>query len=87
MKPDVILIDQRDNVAIALRDLGKGETIRLPDGRKLLTREEIPRSHKIALQDLAPGERIIKYGEIIGQARDYIERGSWVHTHNLAVED
>ncbi len=83
LKPDAIVINHRDNVAVALRDLSKGEIVHLPDGRDLVVRDEIPHSHKIALEDLSPGDEIVKYGEIIGQAKEHIGRGGWVHTHNL----
>ena len=43
----------------------------------------VPAGHKIALCDLAPGERVIKYGFPIGSATQAILRGSHVHTHNL----
>ena len=45
--------------------------------------ETIPAGHKYALRDIAKGEYIIKYGEIIGRATQDIEQGEWVHTHNV----
>ena len=33
--------------------------------------------------DIAAGTPILKYGECIGTASAAIERGAWVHTHNL----
>ncbi len=44
---------------------------------------EIPAGHKFALKDIAKGEYIIKYGEIIGRAKTDIYKGEWVHTHNV----
>ncbi len=44
---------------------------------------EIPAGHKYALKDIAKGECIIKYGEIIGRATSDIKAGDWVHTHNV----
>lgn len=44
---------------------------------------QIPRGHKFALQDIACGEDIIKYGCTIGTATEFIPQGSWVHTHNV----
>ncbi len=43
----------------------------------------IPAGHKIALKDIAKGEYVIKYGEIIGRASQDITKGEWVHTHNV----
>ena len=43
----------------------------------------IPAGHKIALTDMAAGEKIIKYGETIGRAAADIRAGEHVHTHNV----
>ena len=45
--------------------------------------EIIPAGHKYALCDIAQGECIIKYGEIIGRATQDIAKDEWVHTHNV----
>ena len=45
--------------------------------------ESIPAGHKYALRDIAKGEYVIKYGEIIGRATTDIKTGDWVHTHNV----
>jgi altronate dehydratase len=87
MKANVIVINPADNVAVALVDIAKGERILLPDGLEFDAVEGIPFSHKIALRDLAAGEQIVKYGEIIGRVKDDVAKGEWVHIHNLAVED
>ncbi len=43
----------------------------------------IPAGHKIAREDIAKGEYVYKYGEIIGVAKTDIKAGEWVHSHNL----
>ncbi|MCQ2399286.1 MAG: altronate dehydratase family protein, partial [Clostridia bacterium] len=43
----------------------------------------IPAGHKVAIRDIKKGEYVIKYGEIIGRAKEDISSGKWVHTHNL----
>ncbi|MBO4323544.1 MAG: UxaA family hydrolase, partial [Clostridia bacterium] len=43
----------------------------------------IPAGHKFALKDIKKGECVIKYGEIIGRAKEDIKKGDWVHTHNV----
>lgn len=45
--------------------------------------EKIPAGHKYALCDIEQGEYVIKYGEIIGRATEKIQKGEWVHTHNV----
>ena len=37
--------------------------------------------HKLALRDIASGEKIIKYGVVIGRATADIPQGAWVHLH------
>ncbi len=44
---------------------------------------DIPAGHKYALRDIKSGEKIIKYGQIIGRAKCDIKQGEWVHTHNV----
>ena len=45
--------------------------------------EKTPAGHKYALKEIAQGEYVIKYGEIIGRATQNIAQGEWVHTHNV----
>jgi len=68
----------QDNVAVALRDLSIGEQI---DGLTLAN--DIPRGHKLALQPIHSGERVIKYAQTIGYAKTDINNGDHLHTHNI----
>ena len=86
MRPNVIVINPRDNVAIALEDIKKGEKVCLSDGREFAALADIPYSHKVALMDIALEAEVIKYGEIIGEAKEAISKGGWIHTHNLDIE-
>lgn len=52
-------------------------------GVSLDGKEGIPAGHKFALKDIAAGEYVVKYGEIIGRATQNITKGEWVHTHNV----
>ncbi len=56
-----IKINPSDNVAVALKDLSKGEVV---EGVTLSM--DVPRGHKIVLQDLKAGENVVKYGFPIG---------------------
>jgi altronate hydrolase len=82
----VIQLSPGDNVAIARVPLAAGALIRTA-ARELRTTESIPEGHKMAVQDIAPGESIVRYGSPIGLARVAIRAGEHVHTHNLAFED
>ncbi|MGI5877336.1 MAG: UxaA family hydrolase [Christensenellales bacterium] len=82
-KPKTLLIDPRDDVAVALRPLEAGEPLDAPC-TGVFTAEPIPAGHKIARRDIAAGEDIVKYGAPIGYAVGDIRAGEWVHTHNAA---
>ena len=82
MKPNAIVIHERDNVAVVIAPCEGGAAIRLTD-RELTAREAIPAFHKVALFPIARGESVIRYGEVIGVAATAIAPGQWVHTHNL----
>ena len=43
----------------------------------------IPVGHKFALCDIPENSFVIKYGAVIGRAKQNIKKGEWVHTHNL----
>ena len=76
-----IKISDIDNVAIALKDLEKGQTIQVGD-TSLVLKEDVQRGHKFALQDISDTSAIVKYGAQIGLATTDIAQGCWVHTHN-----
>ncbi len=75
---DALLIDKRDDVIIALRDLHKGEVV---DGITL--KEDIKQAHKIARFDMPKGHVLIKYGCPIGYLTKDVVKGEWIHSHNL----
>ena len=74
---DYIIINDNDNVAVALRPFSKGEVI---CGVTLL--DDVPQAHKVALVDIKQGENIIKYGSPIGHATKDISAGNHVHVQN-----
>jgi len=82
----IFIHNSADNVAVALADLKPGETVEFKvdgESRELRVRDEIPYGHKIALRDISKGEKVIKYGEVIGEATEDIPAGSHVHIHNI----
>lgn len=86
MKTDAILIKEADNVATALRDIGPEEDATVGIGekqRKVRIQEAIPYGHKFAVRDIAKGEDIIKYGEVIGRATLDIALGAHAHIQNI----
>ena len=82
---DAILLNQRDNVATALRALPEGAVAQIggAGSRALSLVEAVPLLHKIALVDLAAGALVVKYGEVIGVMTQDAAAGSVVHVHNM----
>ncbi|MEW6670276.1 MAG: UxaA family hydrolase [Thermodesulfobacteriota bacterium] len=87
MQKDAIIINNKDNVATALRDIRADEKAAAadPDGgiREIVVAEPIPYGHKFALKNIPAGSRIIKYGEVIGRATRPIGRGRHAHVQNI----
>lgn len=70
-----------DSVCV-LTDNGKaGDSLGISPAVTL--KEDIRAGHKAALADIPRGGEIRKYGAVIGRAVKDIEKGSWVHTHNI----
>ena len=82
MMTKLIRIHEKDNVAVALAPIAKGETVTVGDV-SVRALDDIPRGHKIALEDIAAGGQVIKYGFSIGHASSGVKAGSHVHTHNM----
>ena len=78
-----LVISACDNVATALDDLDPGTCVDA-GGRPVRVVDRIPRGHKLALQVIAAGEAVIKYGSPIGTASTNIRAGAHVHIHNVA---
>ena len=79
---ELILIDERDNVAVAVTDLRAGSVVRL-GGLHIEVAQDLPFGHKVALRPIHRGEEVLKYGCPIGRATADIAVGEWVHSHNL----
>ena len=80
------MLNERDNVATALRPLAKGAVARIGGvgGTPTLgLLEDIPLLHKIAVVDLAAGDLVYKYGEVIGVVTHQVAAGNLVHVHNM----
>lgn len=75
-----IVITPSDSVGVALVPLKKGETA---EGVTLT--EDIEKGHKFALKPIKTGDKIIKYGEVIGRATADITAGEHIHSHNMAT--
>jgi altronate hydrolase len=82
MDNNALKVNPKDNVAIAIRQIARGDGV-VVDGVELLTAcEDVAPSHKIALVLLKTGEKVVRYGEPIVEAKTDIPKGAWVHVHN-----
>lgn len=80
--PLTIRLHVDDDVVIARQQLVAGA--HLPDEQVKVV-GLVPPGHKIATRDIASGEPVRRYGQIIGFASQGIRRGEHVHVHNLAM--
>lgn len=80
----VIRIHAQDNVVIARQQL-LGGTVLASEG--VTVSGLIPPGHKVATRDIALGQPVRRYDQIIGVATQAIAAGQHVHTHNLAFSD
>jgi len=90
MNPGFLVLDDKDNVGVALRRLAARTRLDLPAScaaphraASLTVMEDIPMGHKFALSDLAAGDPILKYGAVMGVATAAIGQGRHVHMHNV----
>ncbi|WP_185112981.1 UxaA family hydrolase, partial [Dysgonomonas sp. BGC7] len=77
-----IKISPTDNVCVAIQDLASGEKINIGD-RQINILNDIPTGHKFAIEEIAEGQDVIKYGYPIGHATTAIHTGEHVHTQNV----
>ena len=82
---DIIVLNQRDNVATMRRTMKSGVAVAVGDYWVEL-RQTIPAGHKVALFSISAGQELLKYGQVIGFAKTDIESGDWVHTHNVLLK-
>lgn len=72
-----------DNVATTVATIAKGTVVQTPAAVPVVLMEDIPMNHKFATNNIGKGERVLKYGQIIGVATRDIASGAHVHIHNV----
>ena len=75
-------LNPNDSVVIALKDIAANTALA---GFGVTTQSAVPRGHKISLREMAVGQAVVRYGQIIGQALVPIAAGAHVHSHNLGM--
>jgi (2R)-sulfolactate sulfo-lyase subunit alpha len=87
-----VLHDAKDTVAVVVVEgVTAGMELKgwIMDDDKVtsvLARQDIPIGHKIALQDMNPGETVFKYGVDIGRVVAPIKSGEHAHVHNIKTK-
>lgn len=82
----VVVINGRDNVGVAMDKLCNKDVLDIVVGDSkysIVAKGPTPRFHKVAVTNIAKGEKVLKYGETIGIALRDILSGEHVHTHNI----
>ena len=82
----IVVLNDADNVATSLAPLDAQSRIEVTlngESRTVTVLDPIPFGHKLAIRKMAPGDEVLKYGEVIGRASEAIEPGRWVHIHNV----
>ena len=84
--PLIVARPSTDNVGIVVDGATAGDT--LTDGdTSVVAATDIPPAHKVALRDIAAGETVVKYGQVIGAATEAIPAGTHAHDHNVGLLD
>lgn len=83
--PRLLVLAPGDNIAVARLEIAADTALQVA-GRTVTLRRALGFGHKIALRDIAAGEKIVKYGAPIGRATAAIAQGDYVHSHNVASD-
>ncbi|UVH57603.1 UxaA family hydrolase [Variovorax paradoxus] len=78
----LVLLSPGDNCLIACTHLAAGTAVQLEGGTVVLAKD-IGLGHKLARHAIAAGEKVLKYGAVIGSLRAPVAAGEHIHTHNL----
>ena len=83
-----LTMDVKDNVGTAISAITAGEEVEVLSTKqevvqRIKAKDSLPFGHKIALMDIQKGNKIKKYGAVIGKAVKDITVGQYVHIHNV----
>ena len=82
MQDKLIKVQEEDNVAVALVDLGQGDKVTF-QGEEIIVLSDTKAKHKITLVNLKPDDKIYMYGVLVGKAVTEINRGGLLTTENV----
>ncbi len=78
----LLLMSPEDNCLIARLELKAGTRVMI-DEREVVLPQDIHLGHKVARRALRAGDKVLRYGAIIGTAIAPVAIGAHIHTHNL----
>lgn len=82
VRSQVLKLDPRDNVLVALKDLPPGETVTF-EGEKYNLPSRVPAKHKFAIHDLPQNSDVIMYGVLVGRTTKPLRTGDLLTTNNI----
>ncbi|MEM9763155.1 MAG: galactarate dehydratase [Pseudomonadota bacterium] len=81
-RPRLIRMHPADNVAVVANDGGLAAGTAVAG---LTIAEDVPQAHKVALEPLAAGAPVRRYGAVIGHAGRALPAGAWVNESNVVM--
>lgn len=78
-----VRVSDADNVAIAVKDIPTGTTV----AEGVVTTQDIPQAHKVALEDIGVNGKVVRYGVILGYAKEVIKKGEWINEFMLELPE
>lgn len=83
--PRLLLMAPEDNCLIARVPLVAGDALEI-DGAVAVLAEDIPLGYKVSRHALKAGDKVLRYGAIIGTVTADVAPGAMLHTHNLVSD-
>lgn len=81
LRQPFLKIHPDDNVVVALRDLASGTQV-FVDNSEFALQQNIGAKHKFFTKDMAPGDKVIMYGSLVGKIESPVAQGSLMTTAN-----
>lgn len=83
--PRLLILAPDDNIAVARLEIPADTALQVA-GKAVRLQRALGFGHKLAVRNIATGEKIVKYGVPIGRATADIALGDYVHNHNVASD-
>ena len=86
MKINAVHVNDSDTCVTLTEEASAGDAVGYVENgidKILSARQSIPAWHKMAIRPMKKGEKVYKYGAVIGLALEDIEPGDYVHVHNI----